>query len=300
MGSSRRSFLRDGLAAGLNALAPEQREPEQPAPDTPPPVRGTEADIDHLVVLIRPGDSFDHRFGSLRGVRGLDDAVASESVQAPDEPAPAEPEPTPAPRSERPLTRIDAAFDYALADAFTICDAYHCVPGDREANLAALLDGATATPIAELLAAAAHGQLPDVAWALLGDDDAAEVAAILTVVAERPEQWARTAVLITHVDAGGHDDHVDPPPGAGPRVPLVVVSPFTRGGYVYSEPLGHHAIPHVSATFTYPNPAKLAVKNLPNPRIPVPPGAAAAHHPPQQEPGTRPTVAEARPPLIGA
>jgi phospholipase C len=48
--------------------------------------------------------------------------------------------------------------------------------------------------------------------------------------------WADTAVLITWDDWGGWYDHVPPPQvdsmGLGFRVPLLVVSPYARHGYI--------------------------------------------------------------------
>jgi phospholipase C len=48
--------------------------------------------------------------------------------------------------------------------------------------------------------------------------------------------WNSTAIFITWDDWGGWYDHVDPPKidamGPGFRVPLIVVSPYARHGYV--------------------------------------------------------------------
>ena len=44
--------------------------------------------------------------------------------------------------------------------------------------------------------------------------------------------WSSSAVFITDDDFGGFYDHVAPPPldvyGLGPRVPLLIVSPYAR------------------------------------------------------------------------
>ena len=54
----------------------------------------------------------------------------------------------------------------------------------------------------------------------------------------RSEQWNNTVVIIVWDDFGGFYDHVPPPQldvmGFGPRVPLLVVSPFAKEGYVDS------------------------------------------------------------------
>ena len=51
--------------------------------------------------------------------------------------------------------------------------------------------------------------------------------------------WASTAVFITWDDFGGDYDHVAPPQtdafGFGPRVPLLIVSPYARKGYISNK-----------------------------------------------------------------
>ena len=50
------------------------------------------------------------------------------------------------------------------------------------------------------------------------------------------QYWANSLILITWDDFGGFYDHVPPPVddfyGYGPRVPMIVVSPFAKRGYV--------------------------------------------------------------------
>jgi phospholipase C len=52
----------------------------------------------------------------------------------------------------------------------------------------------------------------------------------------RSHDWERSALFITWDDFGGLYDHVTPPRvddlGWGPRVPLLVVSPWAKPGYV--------------------------------------------------------------------
>jgi phospholipase C len=54
----------------------------------------------------------------------------------------------------------------------------------------------------------------------------------------RSPDWEHTAIFLTWDDFGGFYDHVPPPHvdvyGYGPRVPLVVMSPYARPGFVYS------------------------------------------------------------------
>lgn len=48
--------------------------------------------------------------------------------------------------------------------------------------------------------------------------------------------WSTSAVFFTYDDWGGFYDHVAPPPldlyGLGPRVPLLIISPYARQGYI--------------------------------------------------------------------
>jgi phospholipase C len=88
---------------------------------------------------------------------------------------------------------------------------------------------------------------------------------VLDILASNPKVWSRTALIINYDENDGFFDHVKPPtppvgtPGeyltvhplpsaaggvAGPvglgfRVPMLVVSPFSRGGYICSETFDH-------------------------------------------------------------
>jgi phospholipase C len=57
----------------------------------------------------------------------------------------------------------------------------------------------------------------------------------LNAVMQGPN-WLTTAVFLTWDDFGGFYDHVPPPKvdqfGYGPRVPLLIISPYARQGYV--------------------------------------------------------------------
>ena len=163
--SDRRTFLRvlggTALAASLpNSIA---RAMAIPANNR----TGTIEDIEHIVVLMQENRSFDHYFGTLRGVRGFEDPRA---VRLPTgqpvwyQPGgagtvlpfhPTAPDlglqflqdlahdwtsthvawnqgnydqwvPAKGTTTMAYLDRDDIPFHYALADAFTICDAYHC------------------------------------------------------------------------------------------------------------------------------------------------------------------------------
>jgi phospholipase C len=125
----------------------------------------------------------------------------------------------------------------------------------------------------------ALGQLPQVSWILAplinsehppapeiyGELVAADV---LKTLVQHPNVWAKTALFITHDENGGFFDHVPPPtapagtPGeyltvsplpsaasgvAGPiglgfRVPLMIASPFARGGFVSKDTFDHTSL----------------------------------------------------------
>jgi phospholipase C len=105
--------------------------------------------------------------------------------------------------------------------------------------------------------------------ALFGE---ATLAAILTALMANPAAWAKTALFVTYDENGGFFDHVPPvtaPPGTpgeyltvpafpdptvtgnppinGPiglgfRVPMLVMSPFSRGGFVSSDLFDHTSL----------------------------------------------------------
>jgi phospholipase C len=92
---------------------------------------------------------------------------------------------------------------------------------------------------------AMHGHLPAVSWLVTGD--ASEHPPLstcegenwtvrqLSAVMSGPE-WNSTAVFLTWDDFGGFYDHVPPPAvdnyGFGPRVPLLIISPYARRGLI--------------------------------------------------------------------
>lgn len=73
MAVSRRDLLRSGVYLGAGALlAGQLRDVATAASTVCPQGRGLEA-IEHIVFLMQENRSFDHYFGTLRGVRGFDD-----------------------------------------------------------------------------------------------------------------------------------------------------------------------------------------------------------------------------------
>jgi phospholipase C len=95
---------------------------------------------------------------------------------------------------------------------------------------------------------------------------------VLQILTSNPEIWSKTAVFITYDENDGFFDHIAPPfasssgttglstvsteneyfagnannaagpYGLGPRVPMIVVSPWTKGGWVCSEVFDHTSI----------------------------------------------------------
>jgi phospholipase C len=204
----------------------------------------------------------------------------------------------------------------------------------------------------------AHGELPQVSWvntslsqtehpgngsAKTGEHVTAE---LLKMLMSHHATWAKTAVFITWDENGGFFDHVAPPTpppgtpgeyltvpditensggvtgpiGLGFRVPMMVVSPFSRGGLVAKETFDHTSmlrfletrfgveVPNLSAwrrettgdltkAFNFAAPPNTKNPKLPvvtlapseescfkTEPVPVPPNSA-----PVQEPGTRGT-----------
>jgi phospholipase C len=164
--NARRRFLRMAGAAAAGSTLP----PSIARALALPARRGTRTlhDLEHVVVFMQENRSFDHYFGTLRGVRGFADPrplVRPDGVSAFHQPkAPGSAEvvapfrlnasatsaqslrsldhnwkgsherwkwhdawiPAKTALSMGYFTREDIPFHHALADAFTICDAYHC------------------------------------------------------------------------------------------------------------------------------------------------------------------------------
>jgi len=199
-----------------------------------------------------------------------------------------------------------------------------------------------------LLADLRTGNIPQVTWIVppstvtehpsylpaAGEHHTAQVLAALW---SNPSLWARTALILNYDENDGLFDHVVPPlpePGTagefvdgkpiglGFRVPCIVISPFSRGGYVCSETFDHIStlrlietrfgveIPNVSdwrrrtcgdmtRAFGFGEPARLDVPALPDTAaalqraeagaVTLPqPGVPSRQAMPRQESGTRP------------
>ena len=90
------------------------------------------------------------------------------------------------------------------------------------------------------------GNLPSVSWLTppfaLSDHPPQSVCrgenwtvAMINAIMQSPE-WRSTAIVLTWDDFGGFYDHVAPPHvdmyGLGPRVPTIIISPWSRPGYI--------------------------------------------------------------------
>jgi phospholipase C len=62
------------------------------------------------------------------------------------------------------------------------------------------------------------------------------VANIIALAQSDPQQWSQTAIFVTVDEGGGYYDSGFIQPvdffGTGPRIPMIAVSPFSRGGHV--------------------------------------------------------------------
>ena len=101
-------------------------------------------------------------------------------------------------------------------------------------------------PTEQFIQDATNGQLPAVSWVVVGgalsEHPPSSVCAgenwtvqQLNALMQGPN-WNSTAVFLTWDDFGGFYDHVPPPVadrlGVGPRVPLMIISPWVKRGYI--------------------------------------------------------------------
>ncbi len=94
---------------------------------------------------------------------------------------------------------------------------------------------------------------------------AAFVASIVDAIAANPKVWAKTAFILNYDENDGLFDHVAPPVppagttdeflkglpiGGGFRVPCIIVSPWTAGGWVSSQNFDHTSVLQFLEKFT--------------------------------------------------
>lgn len=131
-------------------------------------------------------------------------------------------------------------------------------------------------PVGQFEYDAIHDKLPAVSWVIptsyqsehpdyMPADGAAFVASKIDAIAANPDVWAKTAFILDYDENDGIFDHVAPPVpeagtphefidglpiGGGFRVPCVIVSPWTTGGWVCSEPFDHTSVLQFLEKFT--------------------------------------------------
>jgi phospholipase C len=115
---------------------------------------------------------------------------------------------------------------------------------------------------------AINDRLPTVSWIIPTSTEsehpdympaagAAFVASKLDAIAANPDVWAKTVFILNYDENDGIFDHVVPPTpppgtpgefigglpiGGGFRVPCIIVSPWTAGGWVCSQPFDHTSV----------------------------------------------------------
>ncbi|HET7623905.1 MAG TPA: phospholipase C, phosphocholine-specific [Verrucomicrobiae bacterium] len=123
---------------------------------------------------------------------------------------------------------------------------------------------------------AMNDQLPAVSWIIptsyqsehpdfMPADGAAFVASKLDAIAANPDVWAKTVFILDYDENDGIFDHVAPivppagtekefvdgvPIGSGFRVPCIIISPWTAGGWVCSQPFDHTSVLQFLEKFT--------------------------------------------------
>ncbi len=123
---------------------------------------------------------------------------------------------------------------------------------------------------------AMNDKLPAVSWIIptsyqsehpdyMPADGAAFVASKIDAIAANPAVWAKTVFILNYDENDGIFDHVAPPVpapatpgefvrglpiGAGFRVPCILISPWTTGGLVCSQPFDHTSVLQFLEHFT--------------------------------------------------
>ncbi len=123
---------------------------------------------------------------------------------------------------------------------------------------------------------AINDKLPTVSWIIptsfqsehpdyMPADGAAFIASKIDAIAANPEVWAKTLFILNYDENDGIFDHVAPPVpppgaadefvqglpiGAGFRVPCILISPWTAGAWVCSQPFDHTSVLQFLERFT--------------------------------------------------
>ncbi len=130
--------------------------------------------------------------------------------------------------------------------------------------------------LAQFVADATRGTLPQVSWIVAPYEYSEHPAAspsygahyvrtVLEALMGNQDLWNSTALFLTYDEHDGYFDHVLPPSpdasvtdefigglpiGFGPRVPMIIASPWTRGGWVDSSTYNHTSMLQFLETWT--------------------------------------------------
>ncbi len=130
--------------------------------------------------------------------------------------------------------------------------------------------------LAQFIADCAAGTIPQVSWIVAPYEYSEHPAAspsygahytrtVLEALMSNQALWESTALFITYDEHDGYFDHVPPafpetsvtnefigglPIGPGPRVPMIICSPWTRGGFVDSNSYDHTSMLRFLETWT--------------------------------------------------
>jgi acid phosphatase len=132
----------------------------------------------------------------------------------------------------------------------------------------------------QFIADAAQGTLPAVSFLKPGDDDGHPgystlaafenfAARAIAAIQANPALWRTTAIFVTFDESGGYYDsgYIQPVSffGDGPRVPMIVVSPYARAGFVDHTYTDHVSIlKFIEANWGLPPLTSYSEDNLPN------------------------------------
>jgi len=132
----------------------------------------------------------------------------------------------------------------------------------------------------QFIADAAKGTLPAVSFLKPGDDDGHPgystlaafenfAARAIAAIQGNPALWRSTAIFVTFDEGGGYYDsgYIQPVSffGDGPRVPMIVVSPYARAGFVDHTYTDHVSIlKFIEANWGLPPLTSYSEDNLPN------------------------------------
>jgi acid phosphatase len=132
----------------------------------------------------------------------------------------------------------------------------------------------------QFIADAAQGTLPAVSFLKPGDDDGHPgystlaafenfAARAIAAIQANPALWRTTAIFVTFDESGGYYDsgYIQPVSffGDGPRVPMIVVSPYARAGFVDHTYTDHVSIlKFIEANWGLPPLTSYSEDNLPD------------------------------------